>query len=340
MQRKAALRQARRLHLDLHARHVDAGRAFAPASLAGDAKLHGLGHLVGAQRVAPELAGDGEAQRIGAPARDVALVAGHAIARAHDTTGEHATGAVVVAHLDCALKTAAGAGIGGPVKLGADVLAAIVRPVAEDAAFVELRRAHDLAGIVEALGIEPLLDLFKGAHEPLAEHLGVEFGAHDAVAVFARMRALVGPHQLERLFGDGAHRLDVVIETQVEHRAHMQAADRGMRIPGAAGAVLGEMSVSFEVYSARRDSGTAQSLFQPRPRSPIISLSCMSRRRLWYWSSSANSTNSTASGSPRTTASIVGRNIAISRAKPSMVRSMSSTAIGPSLTMCWAASIA
>jgi len=61
----------------------------------------------------------------------------------------------------------------------------------------------------------------EGAHELLAEHLGVKFGAHDAVAVFARMRALVGPHQLERLFGDGAHRLDVVLETQVEHRPHV-----------------------------------------------------------------------------------------------------------------------
>src|SRR5262252_438293 len=90
--------------------------------------------------------------------------------------GEHATGAVVVAHLDRALKTASGAGIGGPVELGADFLAAIVRSVAEDAAIVELRRAHDLAGIVEVFWIEPRLDLIEGVHEPLAEHLGVEFG--------------------------------------------------------------------------------------------------------------------------------------------------------------------
>ena len=36
--------RTRRQHLDLHARHVDAGRAFAPAGLAGDAKLHRLRH--------------------------------------------------------------------------------------------------------------------------------------------------------------------------------------------------------------------------------------------------------------------------------------------------------
>src|SRR5262249_49316427 len=234
VQRQAALRHARRLHLDLHARHGDAGWAFAPASLAGDAKLHGVRHLVRGQRVGPKLTGDGEAQRVGAPAREVALIAGDAIAWAHDAARGRTTSAVVVAHLDRALETAAGAGIGGPVEMRADVLAAIVRPIAEDAAIVEFRRAHDLAGIVEALGIEPLLDLFEGAHQPLAEHLLVEFRAHDAVAVLAGMGALVGPHQLEGLFGDGAHRLDVVLEAQVEHGAHVQAADRGMRIPGAA----------------------------------------------------------------------------------------------------------
>ena len=45
-------------------------------------------------------------------------------------------------------------------------------------------------------------------------------------------------------------------------------------------------------------------------------------------------------GSPCTTASMVGWNIAISRANPSMVRSMSSTAIGPSFTICCATSMA
>ena len=58
--------------------------------------------------------------------------------------------------------------------------------------------------------------------------------------MLAGMRALVFAHHREGFFGDGAHRLDVLFELQVEHRAHMQAAFRGMRIHGAAGAVLGE----------------------------------------------------------------------------------------------------
>ena len=39
------------------------------------------------ERIRPELAGDREPQRVGAAARDVALVAGDAIARAHHAAG-------------------------------------------------------------------------------------------------------------------------------------------------------------------------------------------------------------------------------------------------------------
>ena len=58
--------------------------------------------------------------------------------------------------------------------------------------------------------------------------------------MLAGMRALVLPHHREGLFGDGAHRLDVLFEFQVQHRPHMQAALGGVRIHGAAGAVSGE----------------------------------------------------------------------------------------------------
>ena len=64
------------------------------------------------------------------------------------------------------------------------------------------------------------------------------------------------------------------------------------------------------------------------------------RRRMFSASSSANSTSRIASGSPCTKAFRVGRNIAISPASSSMVRSTSSTAIGLSLTRCCAAFIA
>ena len=157
-------------HLDLHPRHVDAGRAFAPACLAGDAELHRLRHLVGGERVGTELPGDGEPQCIGAAARDVLLVARRPVGRTHDAAGERAAGAVVVAHLDGALETAADAGIGRPVEHRRHRLAVIAGAVAEIGAVVEVRRPHDLAGIEQAAGIEAVLDLLEGMHQPLAEH--------------------------------------------------------------------------------------------------------------------------------------------------------------------------
>ena len=45
-----------RQHLDLHLGHVDAGGAFAPAGLAGDAKLQRIHHRVGCERVGTKLA--------------------------------------------------------------------------------------------------------------------------------------------------------------------------------------------------------------------------------------------------------------------------------------------
>ena len=71
----------------------------------------------------------------------------------------------------------------------------------------------------------------------------MEFGADQAVAVLAGMRAPVFAHHLEGLFGDGAHRLDVFFELQVEHRAHVQAAFGCVRVHGAAGAVFGKDGV-------------------------------------------------------------------------------------------------
>src|SRR5581483_7445694 len=120
------------------------GRAFAAARLAGDAELQRVRNLVGGERVRPELIADRQPQRIGAAAGHVLLVTGGAIGWAHDAAGKLAAGAVVVAHLDGALESVADAGIGGPVELRGDGLAAIIRAVAEIAAVVEFGGTHDL----------------------------------------------------------------------------------------------------------------------------------------------------------------------------------------------------
>ena len=214
------------------------------AGLAGHAEFQRVHHLVGGQRIRPELAGDRQPQRIGAAARDILLVAGGAIGRAHHAAFELAAGAVVVAHLDRALEAAAGAGIGRPVERGLQLADAIVRRIAKQRAVIHFWRIDDLAGIEHALpGSKRCLTSLKSAMMRAPNIASWNSERTDAVAVLAGMRALVLAHHREGFLGDGAHRLDVLLELQVEHRAHMQAAFGGVRIHGAAGAVFGEDGV-------------------------------------------------------------------------------------------------
>ena len=140
---------------------------------------------------------------------------------------------------------------------------------------------------------------------------------------------------------------------------------------------LAKTSVRRSVYSARCSSGTAQSsmkltglpsplrlimMLRPalrtshrsfcaassgisttlpgRPRSPISSTSCLSRGSSAALPAPANSTSKMAAGRPISAVSTVDLNAGFARLSSIMVRSTSSTAVGPSLTMCCAASIA
>ena len=117
---------------------------------------------------------------------------------------------------------------------------AIVRRIAKQRAVVHPGRIDDPARVEHVVRVEAMLDLAEIGRDALAEHRRMEFRAHDAVAMLAGMRSLVLAHHRERLFGDGAHGRDVLVELQVQHRAHMQAALGGMGVHGAAGAVFGE----------------------------------------------------------------------------------------------------
>src|SRR5262249_27921898 len=150
-------------------------------------------------------AGDGEAERIGAAARHVALIERDAVTRAHHAARQSAAGAVVVAHLDGALKPAARTGISRPVQRGDERFGAIAGAVAEIFASVEFWRADNFPGIEQMPRIEAALHLLERMHKSRPEHSLVEFRAHDAVAVFAGMRALVFAHHGESFLGNGAH---------------------------------------------------------------------------------------------------------------------------------------
>ena len=118
-----------------------------------------------------------------------------------------------------------GAGIGRPVERGRHLRHAIVRLESEQRAVVHFRGAHDLAGVQRAAGIEAILHLLEYLDRLAAVHLLVEFGPHQPVAVLARVRTLVGLHHRERFLRDGAHGARILLQLEVQHRPHVQAAD-------------------------------------------------------------------------------------------------------------------
>ena len=73
--------------------------------------------------------------------------------------------------------------------------------------------------------------------------------------MLARMRALVFADHRERFLGDRPHLLDLELLLQIEHRPHVQTADRGMRIPGTVSAVLLE--------NARQAVGVVGEILEP-----------------------------------------------------------------------------
>ena len=200
-----------------------------------------------------ELARERQAQRVRAAAGQVLLVARDAIARAHRAGVELAAVAVVVAHLDrlgqAAARVAAAARRGG--RLGERIVLHVPRrpvehrlqrnrPVARrdsgTGSVVHLRRIDDPVRGEQADRIEPLLDGAEGGVDAGAELPGDPFAAAQAVAVLAAVGALELAHQHARFLGDGAH-LGGAVGAHVEDRPHVQRADRGMRVPGAARAV-------------------------------------------------------------------------------------------------------
>ncbi len=228
--------------LDLHARHVDAGGAFAFAALARDAEIERVVQLARRETVLVELARERETQRVRAAARDVPLVARHAVRRAHGACIELAAVAVVVAHLDGGREASAAVRLADlvlrPVERRRERRGAVVGLEAEQRAVVHLRRRDDLAGIHQALRVEGAFDLAERAHEPAPKHRLDPLRAHEPVAVLARVRALVFLHERAGFLRDRAHRWRAVRGAHVEHGPHVQAADRRVRVPGAARAVL------------------------------------------------------------------------------------------------------
>ena len=114
-----------------------------------------------------------------------------------------------------------------------------------------------LPGLNRPPGSKASLTSSNAAVSRGAEHRLVELAAHDAVAVLAGVRAPVPADHLEAFLRDRPHGARAFGGLQVDDGAHVQGAHRGMRVPGAAGAVAGEdfveaAGVLGEVFQAHR----------------------------------------------------------------------------------------
>ncbi len=220
--------------LGLHTRHVYASGTFTSTTLASDAQVHGFGHGVRGECIRPKLSRYSEAQRVGAPAGDVLLVAGNSIRWAHDARIGLSASTIVVTYLDCVGWVV----LFGPVQRGLDISRRIIGFVAKETTIIHARWAHNASGIKQAAWIKAVLDFFKQMYDLGPKHGFVEFRSHDAITMFAGVRSLVLADHGKGLFRDGAHLANIGLGFHVEDGAHMQASDRRMCIPSATCAVF------------------------------------------------------------------------------------------------------
>ena len=113
-----------------------------------------------------------------------------------------------------------------------NVVATRGRHVARSIAQVrrQRRRIDDLAGIQQVERVERSLQLPKCLVEHGSIHLLLKWTTDQAVAMLARKRTTVLEHQLGDFLGDRLEFPHALLGLEVDHRPHVQAADRGMRI--------------------------------------------------------------------------------------------------------------
>ena len=232
--------------LDLDLGHVDRGRTLGLARLALDAEVHHVEHALAGQFVVRQRARQRRAQRVGAAARGVLLVARGHEARTHGALGPLAADAGAVAHLHGA-REAVVAAEGEPLAVR---LRTVVRAVAQHPGHG--RRVDHVAGVEDAAGIEGALDLPVEPVQVRPEEALVLPAARAAIAVFARQAAPEPAEQLQREAGDDRQLVDLGGDLGVDQRPDVDAAGAGVGVIGDAradvvaepldaGDVLGQM---------------------------------------------------------------------------------------------------
>ena len=131
--------------LDLHARHVDAGRTLAPAAFAADAQIQHVVHALRRQRIASELPGQCVSRNALARPRVTSCSSCVAMNDGHITSAflRHAP---LLLHISTAPENPPQSDQSSAVS---SLIGCVARRIAKERTIVHQRRAHDLAGIEE-----------------------------------------------------------------------------------------------------------------------------------------------------------------------------------------------
>ena len=115
------------------------------------------------------------------------------------------------------------------------------RRKAEERTVIHFRRIDDLPRIEHSDGVEVFFDCAKRVVDTRAELPLDPLTAAQTVTMFAAVGSFVFTYQFSSFFGDHTHLRGAAAWTALAHvqdRSNMQSADRRMRIPGTARAVL------------------------------------------------------------------------------------------------------
>src|ERR1700734_144537 len=160
------------------------------------------------------------------------LVSGDPVTWTHHARIKTAAGAVIVAHLDGTEHAAHRTGIVRPIKLRDEIAnRSVAGAVAKQGTVIHPRRTGDPIWVHQPDWIEGVLNRLERADDSGAEHLFMEFAAHQTVAMLAAMGTFVLPDQGECFLGNGSHCRHVRRILHVKHWPYMKTSDGGVRVP-------------------------------------------------------------------------------------------------------------
>ena len=232
MQRRSVPGVVVRQPLGLDLGHVDIRRAFRLAGLAGEAEVQHLMHAGRRELFLRQGSGQRRPERVGPAAGRMLLVHGGVIGGAHGSGHALAADARAVAHLDGSREPA----LGREIQFGVDGERPVIAAPPEIPG--QVGSVHDLARIQDVPRVERPLEFQEPLVDPVAEQPAVVPATRDPVAMLARHGTAMIHHQPEDLVGDRRHLPHARRVFQVDHRAHVQAADRGVAVIAAVRVVL------------------------------------------------------------------------------------------------------